>query len=123
MVVPCCEALADLNQRFEMTGHHWKPTTQPAEPAYSSALLRSLDLSEWTPIASRSRRRPPVKRTKPAQPVPRYEWRLIEDAPLTLKEVQAAREAGVLLSALRFETEVETLLIKFSAGAVEAMKS
>jgi hypothetical protein len=33
-------------------------------------------------------------------------------APLSIRQCHAAREAGVLLTALRFEDEVETMVVK-----------
>ena len=87
-------------------------TPQPAP--FNTALLRGLDLSAWTPIASRSRK-PPSTDSKPAT----HDWQLVEAAPLSIRQTQAAREAGVLLTALRYEPEVETLMVKLSTAAAK----
>jgi hypothetical protein len=69
-------------------------------PGFNMSLLRGLDLSMWTPIASRPRRRPPPESPFASKPA-RHTWRLVEHSPLSVEQVTAAREAGVLLTALR----------------------
>ena len=50
---------------------------------------------------------------------PKHEWQLVEAAPLSIRQCHAAREAGVLLTALRFEPEVKTMMVKLSASAAK----
>jgi hypothetical protein len=78
-----------------MTAYHHKLTLhEPREKPYSDSLLRSLDLSMWTPIASRSRKPKPRKKSTTSKPVG-HPWQLVEDAPLTIEQVQAARDDGL----------------------------
>jgi hypothetical protein len=52
----------------------------------------------------------------------RQEWCLVEDALLSVEQVQAGRKAGVLLTALRNDPEIEHLLVKFTASAAQALR-
>jgi hypothetical protein len=96
----------------------------PAKPSpFDPALLRALDFSTWQAVAYRIRKRKPLAPAELDEDgKPKYRWRPVMDAPLTLEQAQDGRNRGFLVQCLRYEPDVEYVLVKAAAGAVETMR-
>jgi hypothetical protein len=76
-------------------------------------ILAKFDLSRWTPIATRQRAW--------CQDAGPRRWVTVEGAPFNEPQAQAGRVAGLLLTALRCDQETETLVVKTTEQAREAL--